>query len=169
MIGYSIAAVSGATSYVWSVSGGATISTGQGTNSVNIRYTTATLANAVVSVSSKTTCGTSIPRTLPVAVNLGCKLAPEAAENSLVSFSELLVFPNPARERSTVSFISYKDDNYTIKIIDVLGKIILSEKISAVEGYNKKEINLENASKGIYIISVQTDDGDIKTMRLLVE
>ena len=51
----------------------------------------------------------------------------------------------------------------------MIGKVLISENLSVVAGYNTKEINLENVSKGIYMISVQTEDGNAQSLRLIVE
>ncbi len=54
---YSITAVNFATTYTWSVSGGGTITSGQGTTNVNVNWTTAGTYN--VSVTAGNACGTS--------------------------------------------------------------------------------------------------------------
>jgi hypothetical protein len=57
---YSIAAVSGATSYTWSVPSGATIVSGQGTISVVVDFG---VTSGDVSVTATNSCGTSVART----------------------------------------------------------------------------------------------------------
>lgn len=64
---YSIGAVSGATSYTWSVSGGGTITSGQGTTSITVNWTTAG-GPYTVSVTAGNTCGNK-SNTLAVTVN----------------------------------------------------------------------------------------------------
>lgn len=61
---YSIAAVSGATSYTWTVPAGATIVSGQGTISITVNFTAGTTGNISVSASNGT-CQTA-PSTLAV-------------------------------------------------------------------------------------------------------
>ena len=60
---YSISAISGATNYTWSFSGGGTIS-GTGTS---INFTPA--SNGTLAVIANNTCGSSNPRTLAIAIN----------------------------------------------------------------------------------------------------
>ncbi len=62
---YSIAAVSGATSYSWAVPSGALINSGQGTTSINVTFP-ATYTSGIVSVSSVSNCGASTPRSVTV-------------------------------------------------------------------------------------------------------
>ena len=46
---------------------------------------------------------------------------------------------------------------------------MIEETISSVDGYNAKEINLDTFAKGIYMISVQTEGMEAKTLRIVVE
>ncbi len=63
---YSISAVTGATSYTWSVSGGGTISTGQGSTGITVNWTAP--GNWAVSVFGVNTCGNGTASTLQVEV-----------------------------------------------------------------------------------------------------
>jgi hypothetical protein len=60
---YSISAVSGATSYVWTVPSGSIITAGQGTTSITV---TAGSTAGNISVAASNTCGTSVARTLAI-------------------------------------------------------------------------------------------------------
>jgi gliding motility-associated-like protein len=63
---YSVGAVSGATSYSWTVPAGWTINSGQGTTSITV---TAGAGSGNICVTASNTCGTSSPSCLPVTVN----------------------------------------------------------------------------------------------------
>ncbi|MGQ0826970.1 MAG: T9SS type A sorting domain-containing protein [Bacteroidota bacterium] len=63
---YSISAVANATSYSWTVPTGASITTGQGTTSVNVTYGG---TSGDVCVSASNGCGTSLPKCVTVTVN----------------------------------------------------------------------------------------------------
>ncbi|MFM9005246.1 MAG: hypothetical protein ACKOSR_07050, partial [Flavobacteriales bacterium] len=72
---YSIAAVSNATTYNWSVPTGWTITAGAGTTSITVT-TGAAGQNGNVSVTAQNSCGTSVARTLAVTVNPGTPAQP---------------------------------------------------------------------------------------------
>lgn len=72
---YSIASVTNATSYTWSVSGGGTVATGQGTNNATIDWT-GTPGNYTVSVTATNACGTSTASTLNVTITPGAPAQP---------------------------------------------------------------------------------------------
>jgi hypothetical protein len=67
---YSIAIVPGATSYSWTAPSGANITSGQGTNSINVNYTSGfTAASGTLSVIAINSCGNSLPRNLTISRN----------------------------------------------------------------------------------------------------
>lgn len=70
------------------------------------------------------------------------------------------LFPNPAKEGTTVIFFSSKTQTCTISAIDLPGKVIYSEVIAANENYNQIFIPLNNEKflPGIYFISIKSDD-----------
>ncbi|HRP39961.1 MAG TPA: PKD domain-containing protein [Chitinophagales bacterium] len=71
---YSIATVSGATGYVWSVTGGGTITSGQSTTSIDVNWAQA--GSGVVSVIANGSCSNSTPATLNVTVKPGAPAQP---------------------------------------------------------------------------------------------
>ena len=78
-------------------------------------------------------------------------------------------YPNPTSGKATVTFTSDRTAKYSLRVVDMIGKVLISQDVAVVEGYNTKEINLENVAKGIYLISVQTEEGNAQTLRLIVE
>lgn len=74
---YTIAAVSGATNYTWSVSGGGTIVSGQGTTTIGIDWTT-TGGPYTISVTADNACGSSAATTYTVNVSPGSAPVPGA-------------------------------------------------------------------------------------------
>ena len=93
----------------------------------------------------------------------------KALFNTSEVLSALSAYPNPTNGITTVSFYSNQNARYSIKIVDIIGKTLISESVSAIEGYNEKEINLENVSKGLYFITIQSEGKDSQTLRLIVE
>ncbi|HLF46512.1 MAG TPA: glycine-rich protein, partial [Chitinophagaceae bacterium] len=63
---YSISAITGATSYTWTVPAGSTITSGQGTTSISVSFGN---NSGNISVTATSSCGTSSPQTLAITVN----------------------------------------------------------------------------------------------------
>jgi len=161
---YSVVPVASATSYLWSVTGGASIIPSGTTASVN--YNTALSTSAVVRANSVNTCGASQPGQLTVAVSLFCRTA---ADDVAVANTELVAFPNPTTGKATISFNSASESRYLVKVTDVLGNTLMSNAVNAISGYNTQDIDLTGVAKGIYMISVTAADGNTQTLRLIVE
>jgi len=167
---YSIAPVPNATSYSWKVEGNISILSGQGTTSIVVK-SAANWNHGKVKVKAVNCKGHSGERHIHVDKTAGCRVAASMikAEVPLESLTALTAFPNPTNGKTTVTFNSDSKTNYTLKLTDLIGKVLMNEVLSVVEGYNTKEIILENMSKGIYIVSIQNESGTSKSLRLLIE
>lgn len=73
------------------------------------------------------------------------------------------VFPNPANESLVISHLSV-NENYEIKIMDVMGKQILKVESSA----EKTEVNVTNFESGIYFIEIISDENKIRWVEKVV-
>lgn len=72
------------------------------------------------------------------------------------------VYPNPANDYLTISLPTNAQEG-TVKINDVLGKVVFEEKISA-----NKKLNTEDFKNGVYILSFQSN-GNTYTKRFVVK
>lgn len=79
-VNYSVAAVVGATSYNWTVPAGATIVSGQGTNSIAVNYAAGASSGNVTVNASNGACNTA-PSTLSITIGSGSIAAPLSGGN----------------------------------------------------------------------------------------
>ncbi len=89
-------------------------------------------------------------------------------ENSIASSNTFTVYPNPASDKITVMFSSDKVSNYTLKIVDISGRIIFNEGLNGGVGENQFELNLSTIAKGVYMILLESDNG-IMQKKIIVE
>ena len=162
-VNYSVAPVLGATSYLWSVSGGASISP-SGT-SATVNYNTAISGSAIIRANAVNACGASQPGGATVNVSLFCR----TADDNLDASQSFGLYPNPTNEKATISFTAGSKEKYTIKLTDLLGNVIISEVVAAQEGENTQEINVSQFAKGIYVVSLTAEDGSTQSTRLVVQ
>ena len=160
---YSLTPVSGATSYSWSVTGGASIAP-SGTSAI-VNYNTALSSSAIVRANALNACGASSPGGVTVNVSLFCR----DAQDAVATATELTAFPNPTNGKATVAFTAGAKAKYVVKVTDLLGNVIVSDVITAVEGYNTQEIDMSQVAKGLYMVSLTAEDGQSQTLRLVVE
>ncbi len=93
--------------------------------------------------------------------------ARETGENGLLQ-SNFNVFPNPANNNVNVTFSTDKSEPFTIRMMDVTGRVVLDFNSISVEGDNQYELDLSSIAKGIYIVSLSKADGVLQT-KLVVQ
>ena len=164
---YEISTVSGATSYAWNVPFGASIVSGQGTKTIIVNFGPTAVNNQVVSVGATNACGQSGWRLLS-GISINSSHCGTRIENVSSTISQVVLYPNPARENVNIQFNSTIKSDYQITLVDHAGRMIASEMGVAMEGNNMKSINIETLSSGIYSIVIRVGN-DVQQSRLLVE
>lgn len=111
-VNYNTTSVMGATAYNWSVPSGATITTGQGTTGITMKFG----VNAGnVRVRAQNGCGYSAYKSLPVAIT--CREAIEEQNPESIN-----IYPNPSSNYFTVSCPS--NEKFELIVKDLLGRVI---------------------------------------------
>ncbi|MGQ0829166.1 MAG: PKD domain-containing protein, partial [Bacteroidota bacterium] len=76
---------------------------------------------------------------------------------------QLLIYPNPASESLTIQYpAGFK--KYQLQVIDALGQLVYNEELSSSvsnKGNLTKQLDVSSFRKGIYIINIQTESGNI--------
>lgn len=72
------------------------------------------------------------------------------------------IFPNPANDIVTVSGVNA--DNYTVEVVDLVGKVMNTQRFSA----NNAKVNVSELNAGIYIVRVKAD-GQVGAQKITVE
>ena len=73
------------------------------------------------------------------------------------------VYPNPAHDKVTVSIYAEGQTQFTVKLRDMSGRVIVSEDQAGSAGMNAYELDLKSFAKGIYTLEVQSADNSWKT------
>jgi hypothetical protein len=129
---------------------------------------TATISNLTAGTYNVTvTDANSCTRTNSIVLVCSNRLE-EPNENTSTITTEFNVYPNPADAMVTIAFTLAKESSYSLKLIDMLGRIVQSETDNAVIGENTYIMNVEGIAKGIYIILLQ-QEGIISKSKLVVE
>ncbi len=142
-----LTATTGFTGYIWS--------TGETTESINVTepgtYTlSATDANGCQQV-------------VETEVTLLSSVA------NLNAFEQSLnIFPNPSTGSFNISFVLAQNQNVTVDMINLQGKVVSTQNINAIAGSNNLPVNMNTVAKGIYFVKIQTIDGAI-TRRVSVQ
>ena len=108
--------------------------------------------------------------------NIGCSvidnvfvpLIPIGIENNVVSISNLKVFPNPSKNEFMLEMELAKPLDVEITLLNTLGQVIYSKKLTKYSGKYKRIINTQNLRPGVYLLGVQTKEGTIRKRVLIV-
>ncbi|MEX0968268.1 MAG: T9SS type A sorting domain-containing protein [Bacteroidia bacterium] len=107
-------------------------------------------------------------KTNATATNQSCTYF-ESCKNRKGAFQELFVNPNPFTEQTHLTLTSTEERRVTIRIYSIQGKLMATVFKNVLQPVGKKEylLQLPHSGKGIYLISVTTDHGEILSQRLI--
>jgi len=162
---YTCSAVAGATQYLWAVSGYAMIVSGQGTQTIDVDFS-GSWSYVEVAVVAMQDCNMGKVKTLNVMVNPNCKVRNTDNAGDEGTYS---LYPNPASDRTTVSFYSSTTSSALIQVTDISGRVAYTESVATKEGQQKHELNLSDLSQGMYLVNIIQDEQHLRTMRLVVK
>ncbi|MEO6902659.1 MAG: T9SS type A sorting domain-containing protein [Bacteroidia bacterium] len=87
-------------------------------------------------------------------------IATKLKEEAVV-LNSMTVYPNPASNYITLNFNTLSPQLITIKIVDVVGKVVLIKNISLLEGNSKEIINTSSLATGSYYVNTISKDGNV--------
>tara|TARA_B110000495_G_scaffold194532_1_gene201002 strand:+ start:1 stop:1290 length:1290 start_codon:yes stop_codon:yes gene_type:complete len=87
--------------------------------------------------------------------------------DELSTISSLDVYPNPSRDVFNLSFTSETKQTIEVRVVNLIGEIIFTENLEDFEGEYTHSFNLEEYSKGIYLLELDTDNGIVNKKLIL--
>ncbi|MAO01907.1 MAG: hypothetical protein CMD05_03135, partial [Flavobacteriales bacterium] len=81
--------------------------------------------------------------------------------------SDLSIYPNPSNGMFYITFSSYKNMDFDIFLVDIIGKNILIDSKKMFAGKYKKVFDLSQFSKGVYVISININNMNKKIKFIL--
>ncbi len=83
------------------------------------------------------------------------------------SFGITNIFPSPTTGDVTVQFNAIKDKPVTVQIMDMTGRLVLSQTMEANQELNERVLRLQNLQPGVYTVSIIHDAGVSAPVRLI--
>lgn len=80
---------------------------------------------------------------------------------------ELKIYPNPSTGQFFVEFNNQLNKELFIRIYNVVGQVVYTYKVDPLDTFVKKEINLENEAKGVYMLQITGPDSKL-TKKLII-
>ncbi len=145
---YSVAAVTGTTSYFWVVPAGMTIASGQLTTSIIVNVPL-TMASGLLKVQSQNTCAASGFTSITIGA-----CANGISHDSFKEGYQFSLYPNPTFNQFTIDVTSRMkvSEKYIIEVYDVLGNKIITKEEALSEGTSSIKLDLQDNNVGIYLV-----------------
>ncbi|MDP1725811.1 MAG: T9SS type A sorting domain-containing protein [Bacteroidota bacterium] len=95
---------------------------------------------------------------------------PSGTTESHNSFNQLIIYPNPASERFSISFELKNSNSVSIELIDLTGKIILNRNAQNFSaGENTTDIEINDIPQGIYFVRISTAESMVSSRLVVIK
>ena len=78
-----------------------------------------------------------------------------------------MIFPNPTRDIATVAFQGLENSELQIKVINLLGEMVISERFTSSSNLDYYNLNVSKLNSGIYNVLL-ISNSDITTKQLQI-
>jgi hypothetical protein len=143
---FSIPAIANATTYIWTLPQGASISQGQGTNSILVDFNGSALSGDIT-VAGDNYCGTGIPSSKFVNVQTCTGIG----DNE--KLSKVLIYPNPANDKLVVE-LTGRDKEVRIRITDLTDRTVYDHLLHDIPTGFSQGIDVSKFARGHYLVRI---------------
>jgi hypothetical protein len=157
---YNVPSIPGASTYIWSLPEGVTITAGSGTNEVTLQYSNTALSGNI-SVKGSNDCGDGAESSLAVLVKNCTGIDQKGLE------STVRIYPNPVSSELTIS-ISGKERQLTLTLTNAAGQVVWSETLESISGDYMKKLDMSRFAKGVYVMKL-SNNGRTHSEKLIVQ
>lgn len=97
----------------------------------------------------------------------GCSSASSAGTTTTIGINEeenpysLVIFPNPNDGNFNVSFLADKSDSYTLELVNAIGQVVISQKVTNLGGTYQMPVHLDKMASGMYTIVLTNGKKDV--------
>lgn len=81
---------------------------------------------------------------------------------------EVQAFPNPTAGEISLSMIAGEEEVFLVRVFDLPGKLVHSERILAAAGSNMFRVDLSHLGEAVYLLQVAGVQGGVHSMRIAV-
>ncbi|MFC2111047.1 C25 family cysteine peptidase [Bacteroidota bacterium] len=126
-----------------------------GTTSIlqNPSHTFTSNGNHNVKLISYNNCGAD---SIIKAVNVG-----SVSIKELSGIEDIMIYPNPTKDNVNIQFNTNAISKVEIKLLNTLGQCLWLNSPELSNGSYNKQLSLKGFSKGVYLITISTEDGSI--------
>jgi PKD-like domain/Secretion system C-terminal sorting domain/Immunoglobulin I-set domain len=165
---YSVAPVSGASSYIWSTSATTLSIIGNGSNVISVTAANTFGSSGQLRVMANNGCINSTQITK--AIYKGSCPPPIVNNNNYNSTSNYVgldgsitakVYPNPTSSEMNIEFEVQHDVQTVVELYDVLGNKVTESKVTLLQGVTLVNSSISDLNNGVYLLRVIDTSGNI--------
>lgn len=86
----------------------------------------------------------------------------------LVEAGSIDVYPNPTNGKINVDYLSASNQDIQLYIVDMMGRVVMSQNASVYEGPNSLYVDMNDLSNGMYLVMVKDASGE-STKRVMLQ
>ena len=86
-----------------------------------------------------------------------------STSENISEVTDVLVFPNPAKDFINIEFVNSKFTNSKVQVIDISGKEYFNIDMKS----ESQKINIENLVSGVYFVKITNNNGTNKTVKFV--
>jgi large repetitive protein len=144
---YSITPLAGATSYIWTLPSGASITSGTGTPSVTVTFGS---VDGIITAAGSNACGTGFSK--GTRVDFTCR------ETVVVGDLAMSAFPNPVHDLLILQIDLPESVELNIALFDLSGRMVINETASGYSGKSELTLDLTGLAPGIYTLKMNAGE-----------
>jgi len=146
---YAVPAITGATSYEWTLPTGVTATSGSGTNQVTLAFS-ATAVSGNISVKGVNDCGTGAQAQKAVVVK-NCTGIENKGLDAMVK-----VYPNPVDNELTVN-INGRENQLMLTLTNAKGQVVYTEQLQNIPASFTKKLDMSKFGSGVYFLKLSNN------------
>ena len=112
-------------------------------------------------VTANNACGINSYKSISVAFS--CRESNSSTDDG--SFN-LTVYPNPTKGKVNVEFTSDVTVDGLMKIVDLTGHLIITQRIVIQEGFNNFDMDLSDITSGMYLVVLESPSKSSSYLRI---
>jgi hypothetical protein len=79
------------------------------------------------------------------------------------------ISPNPTHNTALVSLVSSSESSADIMVFDSKGALVRTQNVHVVSGANQIQVDLGSLANGVYVISVEWNNGQMRKVAKLIK
>ena len=164
---FSTASVANQT-YTWTVPVGATIKSGQGTNSVVVNYGSLT-GSKTITVKTTNSCGLSSAVKSATLTKGSCPVVSNGRLSQTSNVSVTGMYPNPTSDSFNLELSATKSADVSVTVYSFDGIVVSTKNVQLSEGTNVLNENLSSQRNGIYLVKIIDSITGLETIKKIIK